>query len=361
MITRSSLLLTVCCAIVVRYHEPALKRSIWYSLLRKLQSDLRETMLIVPHTIEFIQALVLMAIYASSLSYKELVIDAWFISSIGLEHFITKDVLGLVMSFDGVSPVTDMDEITAYRVWNHLCLVHVVNCNLSGRMLVLDRIRLNLSRRTLELRACSNFDGRMVAEISLQVIMYTFIESNQTFQEVEEELKQWLDQWGYLFEQPTTQFVETGYHFAYFVVLYHTSYRNQSSFTSHLGTNDSEEIDKLLALTDTSVLRRMIRHLIKVVESILFVKDAAYFMALSDQIHFFGAYASIMIVKLIEIARNVKTDFQAAQELFAKALNLATSLAAQFKILGDNSEEDLAVRYANAITEAIEKSSIVFT
>lgn len=126
MISRSSLLLTVCCAIVIRYHEPAIKGSIWKLLLHKLQSDLRETMLIVPHTIEFIQALAIMSIYASSLSDDDIVIDAWFISSIALEHFITKDILGLVMSFDGVSPVTEMDEITAYRVWNHLCLVHVV-------------------------------------------------------------------------------------------------------------------------------------------------------------------------------------------------------------------------------------------
>lgn len=80
----------------------------------------------VPRTIEFIQALAILSIYASSLSENDLVFDAWFISSIALEHFITKDVLGLVMSFDGVSQVTEMDEITAYRVWNHLCLVHVV-------------------------------------------------------------------------------------------------------------------------------------------------------------------------------------------------------------------------------------------
>lgn len=128
MIGRSSLLLTVCCAVVIRYHDPPLRKSIWRMLLVKLQDDLRATMLIVPHTIEFIQALAVMSIYTSSLSDGEdgFVIDAWFISSIALQHFVTKNVLGLVVPFNGGSPVTEMDEITTYRVWNHLCLVHLV-------------------------------------------------------------------------------------------------------------------------------------------------------------------------------------------------------------------------------------------
>lgn len=66
-------------------------------------------------------------------------------------------------------------------------------------MMVLDEIRLNQSRRTLDLSACSNFDGRMVAEINLQVLIYNFIEFRQTLDEVEEELKLWHNDWGYLF------------------------------------------------------------------------------------------------------------------------------------------------------------------
>lgn len=113
---------------MIRYHEPELKKTIWAMLLHKLEQDLRATLLIVPHTIEFIQSLAVMSIYAASLSDGGIgfVIDAWFMSSVALEHFVTKNVLGLVAPFDGVSPVTEMDQITAYRVWNHLCLVHLV-------------------------------------------------------------------------------------------------------------------------------------------------------------------------------------------------------------------------------------------
>lgn len=225
MIERSSLLLTVCCCVVIRYHDPVLKEAMWPFLLQKLKYDFQETMHIVPHIIEFIQALTVMSIYASSLSNKEFIIDAWFISSVALQHFVSRNILGLVRSFDGQSPVTQMDEITAYRVWNHLCLVHLVyvtifprflstlpeplltcflflfyrNCVMSGRMCILDHIRINQCRKTLEIVASTNFDGRMVAEINFQLIIYTFIEANQPLSDVEEKLRIWHDEWGYLF------------------------------------------------------------------------------------------------------------------------------------------------------------------
>lgn len=73
------------------------------------------------------------------------------------------------------------------------------NCNLSGRMVVLDGVRLNQCRRTLDLTASTNFDGRMVAEINLQVLIYNFIEVRQELTDIEEDLKQWHNDWGYLF------------------------------------------------------------------------------------------------------------------------------------------------------------------
>lgn len=66
-------------------------------------------------------------------------------------------------------------------------------------MLVLDGIRLNQSRRTLDLTASTNFDGRMVAEINLQVLTYNFIEARRPLIEIKEELKLWHNDWSYLF------------------------------------------------------------------------------------------------------------------------------------------------------------------
>lgn len=122
-----------------------------------------------------------------------------------------------------------------------------------------------------------------------------------------------------------------------------------SSVSSQL-TNDPSDIERVFTFADTSTLRRMIRHAIKVIEGVLVVDDPIYFMALSDQVHFFGAYASIMLIRLIETARNTKPDLSITDELVVKALNLVSTLSVKFQLLGDG-ENDLATKYANCITE----------
>lgn len=362
MIGKSSLLLTVCCCIVVRYHDPELRKTVWKLLLHKLQEDLRETMLIVPHTIEFIQALAVMSIYASSLSDEGFVIDAWFISSMALEHFVTKNVLGLVMSFDGVSPVTEMDEITAYRVWNHLCLVHLVNCVMTGRMCILDQIRIDQCRKTLDIATSTNFDGRMIAEINFQLIIYTFQEGSQSLEEVEEEFRLWHNDWGYLFEQPTTQFVETGYHYGYFLILYHWNYRQfvqaSDSIEAHSLKSNPSDVARVFDTCDVGHLRRMIRHTLKVIEGLLNVSDATFFIALSDQIHFCGAYAAIMLARLIETVKSARRILDISETLFVKSMDQISALSARFRSVS-RSDGDLVAKYANGIEEALLSCKLV--
>lgn len=359
MIQRSSLLLTVCCCVVIRYHYPELKAFLWTKLLRKLQNDLKETMLIVPHTIEFIQALAVMSIYASSLSDEHtFIVDAWFISGVALQHLTTRNVLGFVMSFDGgLSPVSEIDEITAYRVWNHLCLVHLVNCVMTGRVCNLDHARLEQCRKTLDISTSTNFDGRMVAEINFQLIVYLFLQTNSSLHEVEEKLRLWHDNWGYLFEQPTTQFVETGYHYGYFLVLYHWNYRQM---VTAAGNPDDLFPPPSIELTDVSTvfdfcdnthLRRMIRHSIKVIEGLLVVQDVAYFKALSDQIHFCGAYAAIMLAKLLESVKKAKRILDVSATLLTKCYEMIKALSELFNSVS-TSPQDVTKRYADSILDA---------
>lgn len=70
---------------------------------------------------------------------------------------------------------------------------------MTGRMCILDQIRIDQCRKTLDISTSTNFDGRMVAEINFQLIVYSFIEANQSLEEVEEELRLWHNDWGYLF------------------------------------------------------------------------------------------------------------------------------------------------------------------
>lgn len=409
---RCSLLLTVVCCVSLRYnpHMAEYKSKVYPLLLNKLQQELTASLLVVPQTIEFMQALTLLSIYGLSLSAKEFVIDSWFISSVALQHFITKDALGLVMSADGISPVTEFDEVTTYRVWNHLCLAHLVNCVMTGRMCILDEIRLDQCRRSLDLSSATNFDGRMIAEISFQLIVYNFIETLQPLQTFEDELAQWLEEWGYLFEQPTTQFTEMGYHYGYLVVLYHSHYRSlylkkKSQKPTSGGVdlnNDKRGFTSLLELTELSdsvfdpfalglvsddpqftvvsdvleevnlsTLYKMASLGRKVIDGLLNVADDEYFRHLSDQLHFSGVFTGLLLCRMMSVIRDrqankkpnsasdakeaSETHFQTVADVDVWIREMLSKVVALSKRFHQNTslDTDLVKKYALALDENI--------
>lgn len=406
---RCSLLLTVVCCVSLRYnpHMAEYKAKVYPLLLNKLQQELTASLLVVPQTIEFMQALTLLSIYGLSLSAKEFVIDSWFISSVALQHFITKDALGLVMSADGISPVTEFDEVTTYRVWNHLCLAHLVNCVMTGRMCILDEIRLDQCRRSLDLSSATNFDGRMIAEISFQLIVYNFIETLQPLQTFEDELAQWLEEWGYLFEQPTTQFTEMGYHYGYLVVLYHSHYRSlylkkKSERPNNSDVNDKRGFTSLLELTELSdsvfdpfalglvsddpqftvvsdvleevnlsTLYKMASLGRKVIDGLLNVADDEYFRHLSDQLHFSGVFTGLLLCRMMSVIRDrqankkpnsasdakeaSETHFQTVADVDVWIREMLSKVVALSKRFHQNTSlnTDLVKKYAQALDENI--------
>lgn len=264
----ASLLLSAICVLALRYtlsyHD--LKTRIYKNLLYKLKSDLELSLRHNPHGIEFIQALVVLSMYASSYSSDIMSVDAWYLSGIGLQQFLTLNIpdalfnrendyaeptdffsLGLSSPLDSapshlLSPESQFQKLQTSRLWNHLCLAHITNCVFSGRMCIVDGVRIDLCRRILDFPNSTNFDGRMVAEISMQLILYNFVQhcnvhppkspnSTTAFDKVHEELQVWIEEWRYLFSQPihpNTQYAEFAYNYSRTIVLYtwyHRCYR----------------------------------------------------------------------------------------------------------------------------------------
>lgn len=153
-----------------------------------------------------------------------------------------------------------------------------------------------------------------------------------------------------ILEQPTTQFVETGYHFCYFLVLYHWGHRQLFAPTITQLSPISDDVARVFESMDNSTLRRMIRHGLKVLDGVLVVKDHTYFMALSDQVHFFGAHCAVMLARLVITAQSTKPEFSSSNELVTIVLRRISALAEMFKRL-DNGQNSLAARYATSITE----------
>lgn len=158
-------------------------------------------------------------------------------------------------------------------------------------------------------------------------------------------------------EQPTTQFVETGYHYGYFVVLYHWHRRQVlakagSDVDAGTSKQDVADVRRVFDMGDVSMLRRMIRHALKVVSALLGVSDDHYFSTLSDQIHFCGFYTAVMLAQLIETAKRSRRELDVSSTLFARCVQSIEELGVRFELMS-LVKTDAAAKYGAGIAQAL--------
>lgn len=352
------LLLSVCCCLSLRCMlvfkdgdggKHTTTRTQFYNLLShviKLLGDLisQFAMFGACHktdgTLEGLQALVVISLYSISLTtmanvgpdpttdpsqlnsnLSHLNLDAWQLSATALTAFVTKSAFGSLYSqepsFDNLSD-TGFPPLTIMRIYNHLCLAHLINCVFLGRMCVLDDARLNHCLSTLGLPSATNFDGRMVAEIGIIRIAYTFAqtagrlfdsanEQEALFTETQLIISQWHLQWEHLFNQPGIQFVEMQYHFCSMLVRFTSAYhraRCRSNLPPTFPLNCPESLlSKTLASSDPILLDEMIEHASLAVKHVQVIENDAYFAYLLDQLHYCYYFCAIILLYLLPIAK----------------------------------------------------------
>lgn len=428
---KSSLLLTTCCALSLRYllnGKPSpgdidshrRKKDTYKLVMRQLVHDLDRSLLKYASfqgstdkrsDIEFLQAIVILSIYLLSLSsivantvdpdslldddinLSNLNLDPWYLSGLGLSTFISKSTFGsLISPFHSTSSLSpnftilydelDSNEdqmLTVLRIYNHLVLIHLVSCVLSGRMCVIDEIRLNHCMSALSLPSATNFDGRMVSEISILLIAYNFIQLNlnsptsRTLEQVEanlhsvkEELSNWLDQWVYLFSQPTLQFVEFCYSFC--VIQIYLCYnfakieiasKMVSKYPDFLHQYELDALDPIFSHADKDSLIKIIYHLFNLVLFVTKVEDDSYFAYLSDQIHFFFFFGALVMLKVLYFLKTQdklhylnETNIQGLSEKNWKdALESVDLLIAKYDRVAQDNSDDVITKYKKGIIE----------
>ncbi|ODQ81984.1 hypothetical protein BABINDRAFT_160200 [Babjeviella inositovora NRRL Y-12698] len=228
----------------------------------------------------------------------------------------------------------------------------------------------------------NNFDGRMVAEISLQYIIYCFIKRMEEAQDREnlpethdqaqensrgnspaqnlplsplahtkEELRTWQERWKKLLEQPASQFVVLGYHYGYLMVLYNWNFMKLSTAAR---TRASKPLATTLAHTDSTTLRLMLYHARKVVREILSVANDSYFAFLSDQIHFCTLFSAIMLINILRLVGSARTGdidlISLSSGELAGYLSEISDLAKRFRRVATG-ESDVVMKYALTIEE----------
>lgn len=371
-------LLTTICATSLRYQRHTRRDEILYThLLNQLKIELFQEISSNVQSLEFLKALVILCVYGYSLSNPEFTIDPWFISGTAVQKFLTLDVESELLNLENLHESLDFEQevekLSNFRVWNHICLVHLVNCVFSSRMCVLDEIRLDQSRKSLDLSQATNFDGRIVSEISLQLLLYNYLQSavdhanHIDFEGFEQELDLWHEQWNYLFRQPTLQFVEFGYHYVYVVALYHYHFGGKklldldaqtgesgTTIANAVGDDDDdeaeEEEEEEYVIKDKDVLKKFMFHSIKLIDHINGIKDIVYFLCLSDQIHLCTMYTTLLFIKLIKWSHKYTglSQFDTL-ELISKAKLIKEKF---YQVSQETN--DLAYKFATGIQETID-------
>lgn len=418
---KSPLLLTTCCCLSLRYlfkgidseHSELLNKNKYnYRLLmNQLAKELNDSLL--EYTtfqksaasngdIEFLQALVILSIYSLSLSsitsspfndidntvVHKLNLDAWYLSSIGLTTFISKATFGTLLRkpknmgnadlpFTIFYDEVDSEEyqtLTILRIFNHLTLVHLINCIFSGRMCVIDEIRLNYCTSTLSLPSSTNFDGRMVSEISILLIAYNYIQLNLNditsttleecdinFSATKEDMNAWYNQWEYIFNQPTLQFVELCYHFCSLIVIYAYNFRRSTLIDDNpqsFDIFDNNNVDYVLRNCDSRSLREMVSHACQLLKFVKAIDSDSYFAYLSDQVHFCFYFATILLIKILSFLRSQKLQLVSDICNFDSVLKDINLLLVKFHTIQQNTDDVLA-EYEIAIRYALHKLFVV--
>ncbi|RCK62665.1 Transcriptional activator of proteases prtT [Candida viswanathii] len=329
MQARSSLLLTSCCLVALRYQtfEDSLEKALkYYMLVQQLMKDLNTSF--VKYTsigsmlgqVEFLQAITIISIYLVSISKLEssIKLDPWLLSNIGLSTFITKTALGEFKEVDDERiriHRQDYDKVMIMRIYNHLCLAHIVNSIFSGRICIIDSARVQQTATTLSLLKATNFDGRMVSEIGLLFIAYNYLQGvaevdgyqhlDSLFDQVVNDIKEWFVQWEYLFTQPALHFLEFNYNFCSMFVYYVYCFQ-RLKLLGEVG-NSSTVLDHdvlshvFKSIDNEDILLTMFDYCLLVLSHINNIDNDSYFAYLSDQIHFIFYFCGIFMIKLHRI------------------------------------------------------------
>lgn len=424
---KSPLLLTTCCTISLRYllnnksDESCISEALTFGrAICHLSKDLKKAILRYtignegPESdIEFLQAMVIICIYLSSLStiatalfksehfngelaeLQNLKMDPWNLSGLALSNFISNSCFGnLLRSKDlnvdplaTVYPSFETDEtqkITVFRTYNHLILIHLVSCILTGRMCVVDDIRLRYCNLSLGLHSATNFDGRMVSEIGILLIAYNYIQVNlntdavktlsdaeENLMSVKQEVESWYEQWEYLFRQPALQFVEFCYNFCNVHILLsyiHAKILIASKLTSrhmpdYTNFDNFDILQVLFNNCNDETLTKILHHAFHLVNFVLLVEDDSYFAYLSDQIFFFFYFGAIVLVKATRYALDHEKlyclndiDESFDEKNWQGALTPVRLVIEKFGRIANRNSYDIITQYRKGLTKYLREN-----
>lgn len=220
---RSPLLLCSILLIAVRHTTQELADDLAPPLYEEARSLVAPALLTVPQTTEFFQAALILSLWSTTIGQVPLSIDSWLLTGYAIQQSLASPYFNRVCQEVQQDLSVSRADLDAWCIWNHLCVAHLQYCVGTRRQALLNQAQINQCLRFLESDNVTNFEARMVAEVQLYWIIYEkYICYDSDSAEVVDStdsttraLQEWQRDWAGLFNQPRSQFLQMGFHFAH--------------------------------------------------------------------------------------------------------------------------------------------------
>lgn len=210
----SPLLLCACCLIAVRHWTTERAKNTAPLLFDEAKVLLSQQLLQASQPLSFFQGILVLSLWSTTVGQKPLSIDSWLITGYAIQHANASNV------FEESKFSSSLDSefgstIGKLLLWNRICLAHLHACVSMRRTSMVSKEEIERIRRRLPPGELSNYEMRMVAELNLYWVLYEHaIASKVNLPQALAALQSWKHVWYFLFDQPRSQFLQMGLHFA---------------------------------------------------------------------------------------------------------------------------------------------------
>ncbi|KAF5654102.1 hypothetical protein F25303_1712 [Fusarium sp. NRRL 25303] len=213
-VRKSPLLLCSIFLISVRHTSQNLADRLAPKLFEESKRLITTSLLEVPQTVEFFQAVLILSLWSTTIGQVPLSIDSWLLTGYAIQQALASPHF-----MDVIRPGSSQhssDSLDDWCLWNHLCVAHLQYCVGTRRHSLLTQAQVDQCVDFVKSNEVNNYEARMGAEVQLYWIIYNKCGIAQVdLAGTKLALQAWQQDWMVLFHEPRSQFLQMGFHFAH--------------------------------------------------------------------------------------------------------------------------------------------------
>ncbi|KAF4337496.1 hypothetical protein FBEOM_8594 [Fusarium beomiforme] len=310
-VRRSPLLLCSIFLISVRHTTQILADRLAPKLFEESKRLITASLLEVPQTIEFFQAVLILSLWSTTIGQVPLSIDSWLLTGYAIQQALASSHF-MEAVHPGTPQSTDNSRLDALCLWNHICVAHLQYCVGTRRRSLLNQAQVDRCVSFVKSNEVSNYEARMGAEVQLYWIIYNKCgHAPIDLAGTKLALQTWQQDWVVLFHEPRSQFLQMGFHFAH--LLAHCQSLKSPKSVMH-----------------SSVLKEMIKHSRIIINLAIDTTDDRT-RHLTDHIYHILSFSALTLCRIVH---TYETKLRAANYEINELDNLVFKLINWFKTIG---------------------------